>query len=172
MDEQNTPLPKIISRDLIREAIRVQLKDEWLKDDRFKHTKHFYAQPDALKAKHLLKFSKASVSRLVKIITGHNFLSYFQFQLDCTINPLCRLCEQANETFYHFLTECDALANQRREFFLDKEPSTDNWRPRQIVKFSLTEPINSWFTNRDYLLEQPMLELDINYSITDSDNSC
>ena len=52
MEEQNTPLPKIFSRDLIREAIRAKWKDDWTTEARFKHTKHFYAQPDALKAKH------------------------------------------------------------------------------------------------------------------------
>ena len=39
MEEQNTPLPKIFSRDLIREAIRAQWKEYWKKDDRFKHAK-------------------------------------------------------------------------------------------------------------------------------------
>ena len=93
LEEHNIPLPNIYNRDLIREAIREQWKKEWKQEDRFKHTKRFYAQPDASKAKHLLKFSKASVTRLVKIITGHNFLSYFQFRIDNSVNPYCRLCK-------------------------------------------------------------------------------
>jgi len=38
------------------------------------------------------------------------------------------------------------------------------------LTYSLEEPINSWVTDRDYLMEQPLLELDVNYSITDSDS--
>ena len=129
------------------------------------------SRPDKARGAQVMKLSKTSLSRLVQIITGHNFLSYFQFQLDGSINPLCRLCEQENETFYHLATNCDALELTRRDFFLDNQPATDSWRPKQLIDFSLLEPINSYLTDRDYLMEQPILELDVNYSITDSDDS-
>jgi ribonuclease HI len=165
------PISKACIKAKIKEMIYNEWKQRWIGTEKYRMTKQFISAPGNSIGRKVINMSKSSLSRLIQIVTGHNFLSYFQFQLDSTVNPLCRMCEQANETFYHYLTDCDALARQRREFFLGQQPSTDNWEPREIVDFSLTEPINSWFTNKDYLLEQPMLDLDVNYSITDSDSS-
>ena len=80
------------------------------------------------------------------------------------------MCSEENETFYHLIVDCPALTMKRREMFLDRPPITDCWKPWELLNFSLEEPINSWITDRDYLMEQPALELDVNYSITDSDS--
>ena len=55
--------------------------------------------------------------------------------------------------------------------FLDRPPKVDDWKPKDLIEFSLLESLNGYITDKDYLLEQPVMELDINYSITDSDNS-
>ena len=151
-------------------AIRETWTQRWQRDPGYWMTKQFLTKPDKAAGKRACQLSKSSLSRLIQLITGHNFLSYFQFKLDSTINPLCRMCEESNETFFHLLTDCPALEVKRREWFLDQAPTTDNWKPGELLSFSLEEPINSWVTDRDYLLEQPQLELDINYSITDSDS--
>ena len=155
---------------LIRSVrVREKWKQRWLKDPGYWMTKQFLSKPDKMAGQRACKLSKTSLSRLIQLITGHNFLSYFQFKLDSTINPLCRMCGEENETFFHFITDCPALATKRRDWFLDQSPSTDSWLPGKLLGFSLEEPINSWVTDRDYLMEQPSLDLDINYSITDSD---
>ena len=84
---------------------------------------------------------------------------------------MCRMCEEENETMYHLVTQCPALEIMRRDFFLDRAPSVDNWNPKDLVEFSLQEPINSWLKDKDYLMEQPLQEIEVNYSITDSDSS-
>ena len=151
-------------------AIREAWTDRWKRDPGYWMTKQFLTKPDKAAGKRACNLSKSSLSRLIQLITGHNFLSYFQFKLDPTINPLCRMCEEANETFYHLLIDCPALEVKRREWFLDQPPVTDNWKPGELLSYSLEEPINSWVTDRDYLMEQTLLELDVNYSITDSDS--
>jgi ribonuclease HI len=151
-------------------TIREAWAQRWKRDPGYWMTKQFLTKPDKAAGRRACHLSKSSLSRLIQLITGHNFLSYFQFKLDSTINPLCRMCEEANETFFHLLTDCPALEVKRREWFLDQPPTTDNWKPGELLSFSLEEPINSWITDRDYLMEQPLLELDINYSITDSDS--
>jgi ribonuclease HI len=155
----------------ISTAIRDEWGNRWLATDKYRMTKQFLTRPNAGSGRRVLQLSKSSLSRLIQIVTGHNFLSYFQFKLDSTINPLCRMCEEENETFYHLITQCPALETTRRDVFLDSHPVTDDWKPGEILKFSFLEPINSWLTDKDYLMEQPMLELDVNYSITDSDTS-
>ena len=134
-------------------------------------TKQFITQPDKGRGKKVASLSKSGLSKLIQLITGHNFLSYFQYQLDPHINPMCRMCGEENETFYHLISNCPALSNLRRDIFLDSHPVTDDWNPRELIDFSLMEPINTWITDRDYLMKQPSLELEVNYSITDSDES-
>jgi len=151
-------------------AIRNSWMQRWQGQDKYRMTKQFLSGPNKQAGIRACNLSKSSLSRLIQLITGHNFLSYFQFKLDPTINPLCRMCSEENETFHHLLTDCPALAMMRRDMFLDKPPARDNWKPRELINFSMEEPINSWITDRDYLMEQPALELDMNYSITDSDS--
>ena len=80
------------------------------------------------KAKNILNISRSHLTRLISIITGFNCLSYIQFKANPTINPLCRLCGEENETFWHFVTECPRLQSYRTETFLDTPPQQDNWR--------------------------------------------
>jgi ribonuclease HI len=162
--------PKAELKMNLERAVRETWTQRWKSDSRYWMTKQFLTKPDKSAGRRACQLSKSSLSRLIQLITGHNFLSYFQFKLDSTINPLCRMCEESNETFFHLLTDCPALEVKRREWFLDKPPITDCWKPGELLRFSMEEPINSWLTDRDYLMEQPLLEIDINYSITDSDS--
>jgi ribonuclease HI len=158
------PLPKIYERNLIRNSTKAAWKAEWLQASEYKHSKHFYAGPDSNKAKLLLKHSKTTVSKLVKIITGHNFLSYFQYKVDNTVNPYCRLCDEAYETFHHFITTCPVLRSWRLNIFGDDHYNDKEWTPLQLYDFSQHETIDAWLSNPDYLIEQPIYELEHNYS--------
>ena len=51
---------------------------------------------------------------------------------------------------------------------MDSHPVTDDGKPEVLISFLFLEPINSWIAGRDYLMERPVLELEINYSITGS----
>jgi hypothetical protein len=164
-------MPQAEVKSNLEAAIRECWAQRWKQDAGYRMTKQFLSKHDKMAGRRACNLSKSSLSRLIQLVTGHNFLSYFQSKLDSTINPLCRLCEQTNETFFHLLTDCPALAVKRRTWFLDRPPTTDNWRPRELLSFSLEEPINSWITDRDYLMEQPLLELEVNYYITESDSS-
>ena len=44
------------------------------------------------------------MKRFVGIITGHNIISYFQFKVDPDVNPMCRFCEEENESFHNKLS--------------------------------------------------------------------
>ena len=74
------------------------------------------------------------MKRLVDIITGHNKLSYFQFKVDPDVNPLCRFCEEQNETFHHFITDCPRLRQFRLDTVGDNDRNT--WKSAQLLNFS------------------------------------
>ena len=109
---------------------------KWQSAPHYKHTKHFYSGPDKNRAKKILNISRSHLTRLISIITGFNCLSYIQFKANPAINPLCRLCGEDNETFWHFITDCPRLQTYRNDTFLDKLPQQDNWKLSQLRQFS------------------------------------
>ena len=99
-------------------------------------------------------------------------LQHLQFKADPTINPLCRLCGEENETYWHLATECPRLKSYREETFLDKPPVQDNWDAISLINFGTYQTVyNMMSYNQDYNI-QPIYELDYNYSDnSDSDNN-
>ena len=83
------------------------------------NAKHFYSGPDTNKAKKPLNLVR---SKLMFIKTGFNSLSYVQFKANPEINPMCRLCHESNETYWHLVTECPRVETYRQEVFLDQPP--------------------------------------------------
>ena len=95
--------------------------------------KKIYDGPDKNKTRRILNISSSHLTRLISIITGFNCLSYIQFKANPEINPLCRLCGEENETFWHFVTECPRQKTFRDDTFLDTTPQQDNWKLSQIT---------------------------------------
>ena len=124
----------------IDKAFRHKWKRKWQVAPQYKHTKHFYSGPDKNKAKKILNISRSHLTRLISIITGFNCLSYIQFKANPTISPLCRLCGEENETFWHFATNCPRLYTYRNDIFMDKPPQQDNWQLKQIFMQFSTYP--------------------------------
>ena len=120
-----TPIPRAITKEEIDKAIRKEWNRKWQAAPHYKHTKHFYSGPDKNKAKKILNISRSHITRLITSITGFNCVSYIQFKANSSINPLCRLCGEENETFWHFVTDCPRLYTIRNDTFLDKQPQQD-----------------------------------------------
>ena len=100
-------------------------------------TKQFYSRPDSNQAKYVLKLGRLELSRFIKIITGHNGLFYFKSRIDTEINSICRFCLDADETFYHLVTECPVHRLTRTDIFLDNIPYTNTeWSVRDLLLFS------------------------------------
>ena len=106
------------------------------------------------------------MKRLVEVVTGHNNLSYFQFKIDPDVNPNCRFCEEQNETFHHFITDCPRL----RQFRADTvgEYNSNKWKPTQILNFCYIPEINDYLERKHYLDYGNLQYLDHNYSMDDS----
>ena len=69
------------------------------------------------------------------MVTGHNNLSYHASKIDPTIDPTCSFCEQALETFHHFVTECPRLRIRRQEIGI-KEEEEDSWTPEHLLELA------------------------------------
>ena len=99
--------------------------------------KQFYNGPDSNQAKYILKLGRLELSRILRLISGHNGLFYFKHKVDPEINPQCRFCLEDNETFYHLITDCPVFKLSRDSIFLDEIiDETINWSVRKLLDFS------------------------------------
>ena len=92
------------------------------------------------RAKKLLELSRYEVSRYVSLVTGHGNLAYFLSKLEPGVNPICRFCEERNETFIH-LTECPRLRDYQVDCFLGESRAWE-WSHESILKFSYCRAID------------------------------
>ena len=77
------------------------------------------------------------LSRFVRIVSGHNGLFYFKSKIDPEINPQCRFCLEADETFFHLVTDCPRFRADREDIFLDTVISNDmSWSVKKLLNFS------------------------------------
>ena len=84
------------------------------------------------------------LSTWIKGITGHNNLACFQSKLHYEIDPTCRLCLQANLTFHHLMTDCEATTSLQLDIMKNKIPLPDmTWSVKEINTFIQHPLINS-----------------------------
>ena len=89
----------------------------WQEYNGARMSKIFFSGAAINKAKYIYKLSSCALGRLIRITSGHNNLNYFQSKLDKELSPLCRLCEEEDETFDHWLSDCPVLRQERANIF-------------------------------------------------------
>ena len=88
----------------------------------------------------------------VRAITGHNFLGKHQNYIDPQISKICRFCEEEEETFHHFITDCPALRTLREDIFLDtQQPQDNSWLIHRLELFMLSPVIHATLTSKSGL---------------------
>ena len=65
----------------------------------------------------LLSRGRIELSKLIQLITGHNFLKRHEALVNRSEDTDCRLCLEDEETSFHVIAECPALARQRQQIF-------------------------------------------------------
>ena len=94
----------------------------------------------------MLKLARLELGRFVRIITGHNNLSFFQNKLGLINSATCRFCGDGPETITHLLNGCPRFTTARSDIFLDKVPTNDmKWSVRDLLDFSYNPGINEAF---------------------------
>ena len=118
----------------ISNCILKEWTEEWQKNPTCRMTKIFYPNPDRSKAKQLLNLSRKKSRRLIEAITGQNNLHYVQNKIKKS-EHLCRLCEEDEETFDHFVNDCPCLRQARQDHFgLNKIEKSHGWTIKGIME--------------------------------------
>ena len=109
---------------------------EWESDETCRMTKLFYPSMHKSKARELCNLGRKASRRFIEIITGQNNLYYIKNKIKGTAH-LCRLCEEEEETFDHFVDECPCLWQNRRDHFgLGPFLGSHAWRIKNLLKFA------------------------------------
>jgi len=81
--------------------------------------------PDLATRAQLLSFNRTQSRVVIGLLTGHNVLRRHLYKMGLSNNPTCRICATEEETSFHILCECEALASLRHtllgSFLLDPE---------------------------------------------------
>ena len=109
----------------VKQEIRTKYIQEWMNqwgaEPTCRQTRLILPEVHPSLTQILMKVSRPDVSKLAQFITGHNYLQYHLFNTNVVQSPTCRVCGEENETAWHLLAECPALARDRLFFFLDAE---------------------------------------------------
>lgn len=104
-------------------------------------SKLFYPTVHKSKSKELC--NRDNSRRFIEIVTGQNNLNYIKNKI-LGQNHLCRLCEEEEETFDHFVSDCPCLWQIRREYFgINPVIHTHNWKLNTLLSFSKVPAINA-----------------------------
>ena len=112
-------IPWALKKAQIKEFYMQTWTKRWNNLEGHTHTKLFLHTPDPDKARGILRLSRGYLTLFVRALTGHNFLGKHQNHVDPEISKVCRYCQEDEETFYHFLTECPSLRQIRTDIFQD-----------------------------------------------------
>ena len=119
----------------VKEQIYEEWQSRWNTEPTCRQTKQFFPKIEKRNSAKILKLARSQLSTLISITTGHNNLSYHASIQDPTIDPMCVLCGEERETFFHFVTTCPRLRESRESVFLDKHVP-DTWTPEGLLEFA------------------------------------
>ena len=95
-------------------------------------------------SKTLMRTSRHQFGQIVQLVTGHNFLRYHQNLINNDINPLCRMCCEADETSYHIVCKCPAFWKLKADVFKTYETINNlEWSVRQVLKLVSNPQLSS-----------------------------
>ena len=103
-----------------------------------RQTKIWLPKPNPKISKNLLNNTKDTFGRVVRWVTGHNFLNRHKNLLDpdTYLDKYCRFCFYDEETSWHLAAECGAFNTLRFKHF-DRYQLLQNpeWTGRDLSNF-------------------------------------
>ena len=95
-----------------------------------------------------MELSRFRLGRYIRIVTGHNNLLYHRSNINPDIDPMCRFCNETQETFIHFISDCPALWQEQRQLQAEvQDQSVYMAPPEALLDFAANPRINAALEN-------------------------
>lgn len=127
--------------------------DEWTRSKQARLAKLFFPRTDPGLSHILTKMTRSNLMTIITMTTGHNDLRYHTSLRDRITDPMCRLCQLQNETFYHLYTFCPRPKELRFKLLgVYALNHLYSWDPDRLLQFvhELPFPIRAPYLLNDY----------------------
>lgn len=103
---------------IIEDETKMVWMRQWNSTETCRISKYFWPEYNSKKSKALLNYNRATLRRLVGILTGHCHLGKHARRMGLTNDDECRFCKDicSVEDSIHIVCECPALTKKRRRF--------------------------------------------------------
>ena len=99
-----------------------------------------------------MQLTRFQLGRYIRIITGHNNLLYHRSNINPDINPMCRFCNETQETFIHFISDCPALWQEQQQLMAEiREGPLHLADPTILLGFANNRCINAAIESEEYV---------------------
>uniref|UniRef100_V5GTB7 RNase H type-1 domain-containing protein n=1 Tax=Anoplophora glabripennis TaxID=217634 RepID=V5GTB7_ANOGL len=115
------PLSALVG--IIKEDTHKEFMKRWDETISCHFAKEFLVYPSKDTAKKYLAMSRSNLRLVTGIQTGHCWLRKHLYNMGKCETPLCRGCEQEDETVLHLLCECTAVSSTRESMLGERWPS-------------------------------------------------
>jgi ribonuclease HI len=96
--------------------LREQHQRFWIERPGMRQSRQFITEPSKRASEELLRLNRMQIRAVVGLLTGHALLKRHLALIGVIQNDtMCRLCSLEQETAYHVLCECEALATMRMQ---------------------------------------------------------
>ena len=128
--------PSSLIKSLIKEKMHLHWSVIWNERADCRQTKLWFPTVDQNKSNQVLQLNRVEISRMVQIITGHDYLKRHISLVQGTGDDICRLCEEDEESSSHVVTECPALALARfKTLGTPHQVAPQDWSIKQVTSF-------------------------------------
>ena len=131
-------VPYSFIKNILRNHLLDAWSDAWIHREPCRQTKIWFPQPDLRKSHIIMSLDRITLGKVIRWITGHNFLRRHQNLLEPDIftSSTCRLCFDDDETSSHLLLHCPILDITRNKITHQRRPQAPYvWNPRRLTQF-------------------------------------
>ena len=114
MPEEETPISYNNLKTKINELVQNLWSKRWTDSSNYRQTKIWLPLPNPAVSKQIVALPRKTLSTVVNLITGHNWLNYHNVKIHQEGSPLLL----HDETAIHVLAECEVLWQQRARHFV------------------------------------------------------
>jgi len=137
------------ARTMLQDKFDEQWTSRWQARTDCRQTKIWFPEVNKPYSQRLMHLDRTTLSIMVQIITGHNFLRRHSSLINPDEESECRLCLEDEESSFHIVAECPALARPRLQVLgssILAEPLT--WSVTQVLSFLQEAHIEHLFDQR------------------------